>query len=57
MENCIGCYWEDNCMFKGTHCDYYSPSDDFAQVDYIEDMATRLFDYRQMYNEYSDGNR
>ena len=56
MTNCIGCYWEDNCMFKKYNCEYYSLSDDFAQVDYIEDMAERMNDYMEMVAEYSDGN-
>lgn len=43
-------------MFSGKTCDYYSPSDDFSRIDYIADMAERLWDYQQMCDEYSDGN-
>lgn len=54
--NCKDCYWEETCMFSGKTCDYYSPSDDFSRIDYIADMAERLWDYQQMCDEYSDGN-
>lgn len=54
--NCKGCYWRTNCMFSGKTCDFYSPMDDFSRVDYITDMADRLWDYKQMCDEYSDGN-
>jgi hypothetical protein len=43
-------------MFSGKACEFYSPMDDFANVDYIVDMADRLWDYQQVCEEYSDGN-
>ena len=43
-------------MFSGKACEYFSPMDDFARVDYMVDMADRLWDYQQMCDEYSDGN-
>ena len=43
-------------MFSGKCCDFYSPIDNFARVDYLEDMANRIWDYQQMCDEYSDGN-
>lgn len=57
LENCDGCIWEDQCMFSGICCKHYSPLDDFSTLDYLEDMADRLWDYQQMCEEYSDGNR
>jgi hypothetical protein len=43
-------------MFSGKACEFYSPMDDFINVDYIVDMADRLWDYQQVCEEYSDGN-
>ena len=53
---CIGCIWRKNCMFSGKDCAFYNPDHDFEEVDYIADMADRLWDYYQMCEEYSDGN-
>jgi hypothetical protein len=44
-------------MYSGKKCEFYTPADNFARVDYIADMADRMWDYQQMVDEYSDGNR
>lgn len=35
-------------------CDHYAPDDDFSALDYIEDMAMRIFEYQQICDEYAE---